>query len=108
MKQHIIEVSSSGESEHRCVDRRGNAGENYLIVIDMESGSGVVSFEFTPNEDCPEEDPTIWITHDVLVDVSESCASTINVPFQAFRLSVKEYKSGTIKARVVQGGFHDY
>jgi len=108
MKQHIIEVSSSGESAHKCVDRRGNAGEAYLIVIDMEAGQGAVTFEFTPNEDCPEEDPTIWIEHDVLNNITESCASTISVPFQAFRICVKEYKSGTIKARVVQGGYHDY
>lgn len=91
-----------------CIDRRGNAGDNKLIIVDMEGGDGVVTFEFTP-DDCIDSDGNeIWIEHDVLNTISGSCASTINIPFQAFRLNVLELKSGTIKARVVQGGYHDY
>ena len=107
MKQTTIEASATGPTEYKCVDRRGNAGGEFLIIIDLEAGTGVVDFEFTP-DDCIEGEPDIWIQHNILKDVTESCASTINVPFQAFRMNIKSNGVGTIKARVVQGGFHDF
>ena len=106
MRETTIEATSVGETTHKCIDRRGSAGTEYLIIIDMESGNGIVTFEFSPEEDCPTETPMLWIEHDVLNNITESCASTINVPFQSFRLNVKNYIEGTIKAKVVQGGYH--
>jgi len=107
LRQTLIETTETGVTAHKCVDRRGNAGDNYLIVVDMESGTGTVDFEFTP-DDCIDGQEETWIKHDVLCDLTESCASTLNIPFQGFRLNVRDYKSGTIKAKVIQGGYHDY
>lgn len=107
MRQTTVSATSSGVTEYKCIDRRGNAGTTYLVIVDMENGAGMVDFEFTP-DDCIDDTPTLWIQHDILKDVSESCASTISVPFQAFRMNVLSYTSGTISVRVVQGGYHGY
>ena len=107
MRQQIISATQAGTTGFKCVDRRSTAGDKFLLIIDMESGSGTVDFEFTP-DDCIDATQLIWIQHDVLKDVTESCASTIHVPFQAFRLNVKSYGGGTISARLVQSGDHDF
>ena len=73
----------------------------------MESGTGTVDVEMTP-DDCIDGTPTIWIQHNILNNVTESCASTMNWPFQAIRLNVKKYNSGTITLRILQAGYHDY
>ena len=107
MEQLTIEASTAGTTEYKCVDRRGNAKHVYLVILDMESGTGTVDFEFTP-DDCIDETSPIWIQHNVLCDVTESCASMISVPFQGFRMNVKKHSGGTIKLRLVQGGYHGY
>jgi hypothetical protein len=107
MKQITIEATAKGVTDFKCVDRRGNAGTTYLVIVDMESGQGTVDFEFTP-DDCIENDDPIWIQHDILKGLSSSCASILEVPFQGFRMNVKKYSQGTIKLRVVQSGFHDF
>ena len=107
MRQQVIEATSAGATDFVCVDRRSSASESVLIVVDMDDGSGTVDFEFTP-DDCIEDETPLWIQHDVLKDLATSCASSIMVPFQGFRLNVKTYKSGTIRVRVVQGGDHGW
>jgi len=107
LKQITIEATAEGFSDLKCVDRRGNAGGTYLVILDMENGDGLVDFEFTPDDCIDNEDP-LWVQHNVLNGLTTSCASTISVPFQGFRLHVRSYRGGTIKARVVQGGYHDY
>ena len=111
MRQVTVSRTSVGVSDWSPVDRRGTSGDDYLIVIDMDESGNVVDFEFSPQR--PENivadargAPTIIIQHDILKDLAEPCASTLLVPFQAFRLNVKKYASGTITATVVQGGLH--
>ncbi len=64
--------------------------------------------EFTPEDpdDCGDLGPNIVIEHDVLNAVDESIASTMPVPFQAFRLNILRLKSGSITLRIVQSGDH--
>jgi hypothetical protein len=111
MRQFIVSATGTGTTEWSPVDRRGSGGDDYLVVVNMENGEGVVDFEFSPERPGSSgadsrSDPTIILQHDVLKDLTESCASTMVVPFQAFRLNVKDYKNGTITAVVVQGGIH--
>jgi hypothetical protein len=107
MRQQTIEMTGRGSSDWICIDRRGHAGTDLLVVLDLEDGNATATLEFTP-DDCIEGTPSLVIEHDVLKDLTESCASTMTVPFQAFRLTISRYVSGTIKARVVQQGNHDY
>lgn len=102
-------ITGEGHSEWAPVDRRGSSGDDYLVVVDIQ-GTGLVDFEFSPQRPPAagadaREAPSIIIQHDVLKDLSESCASTMIVPFQAFRVHVKEGKP-TVTAYVVQGGHH--
>jgi hypothetical protein len=109
MKERSVSLSAVGQSDWICVDRRGSAGIQTLVILDFESGQGCATFEFTTQDpdNCGDLGPTIIIEHDVLNVIEESCASTVPVPFQAFRLNVLRYDSGTISARIVQSGDHD-
>lgn len=107
MRQQKITMSAQGISSYQCIDRRSAASTDILVVLDWEGGQGIASIEFTPDE-CVTAEPELWIEHDVITDLDHSCASTLNVPFQAFRLNVKRLTSGTVSARIVQGGDHDY
>lgn len=111
MRKQVITMTSQGVSEWMPVDRRGSSGDDYLIIIDMESGRGTADFEFSP--DRPEDltagnraAPSTIVQHNILKDVNESCASTMIVPFQSFRLNVKKHLSGSISLIIVQGGQH--
>lgn len=111
MKQSIIEATSIEDTLPICTDSRWSSNNKYLIVVDMLAGSGTVTVEFTP-DDCSEVETVVqantklWIQHDILKDISESCASTIMVPFRALRLNVSSFSRGVIKLRVVEGGAH--
>lgn len=108
MRQQIITATEAGPTDFLCIDRRGNAGENLLIVIDMENGEGLVDLEFTTDDCIPPEVPTLWIQHDILKDLTESCASIIDYPIQAFRINVKSIDRGTIRVLLAQRGFHNF
>jgi hypothetical protein len=104
-------MTSRGFSDWHPVDRRGTSGDDYLAIVDMPQGDNIVDFEFSPER--PEntaadarDAPTIIIQHNILKDLNAPCASTLMVPFQAFRINVKRYTGGTITGTVVQGGLH--
>ena len=111
MRKISVSMTSRGVSEWMAIDRRGTSGDDYLVILEMDEGSGLADFEFSP--DRPENTmadarpaPTIVITHNILHDCRNALASTLTVPFQSFRLNVKSYRYGTITATVVQGGVH--
>ena len=111
MRQVTITKSSQGLSDWHAIDRRGSSGDDYLLIIEIVGGGNIVDFEFSPERPGStaadvRDEPSIIIQHNILKDLTESCASTMLVPFQAFRLNVKKYGTGIIKAIVVQGGMH--
>ena len=110
MRKISVTQSTQGVSEWMPVDRRGTSGDDYLVVVELQGGN-LVDFEFSPDrvgstDASARDDPTLIIQHDVLCDLTESCASTLMVPFQSFRLNVKDHAGGDITATVVQGGLH--
>lgn len=70
MKQIKASATSAGVTPYICLNRRGGAGDSYLVIIDMKEGSGTVDFEFTP-DNCEEVEDNFWIQHHVLKDVTE-------------------------------------
>ena len=111
MRKYTLTTTAAGTSDWSPVDRRGSSGDDYLVVVEILGAGNVVDFEFSPERPGvsgadSRDNPTIIIQHDVLSGLTESCASTMVVPFQAFRLNVKKFTGGTIRAHVVQGGFH--
>lgn len=112
MREYIANQTRHGFSDWSPVDRRGSSGDDYLVVVEI-LGDMIVDFEFSPERPANSTvdirpDPTTIIQHDVLKDLTESCASTMIVPFQSFRINVKVYNSGTVSATVVQGGHHGH
>jgi hypothetical protein len=111
MRRVSISTTTTGTTDWHPIDRRGSSGDDYLVVVEITSAGSIVDFEFSPerppNTVADARDaPDIIIQHDVLKDLTESCASTMRVPFQAFRLNVKSINGGTVTAYVVEGGFH--
>lgn len=104
-------MTSAGVSDWKAIDRRGTAGDDYLVLIEMDNNSGLADFEFSPDRVAAtgsgaRGEPTTIIQHNILKDCRNALASTITVPFQSFRLNVRSHRSGTISAIVVQGGNH--
>jgi hypothetical protein len=110
MRKISISTTSQGVTEWTPVDRRGSSGDDYLVVVEIE-GTALVDLEFSPDRPAntsadPRPEPSIILTHNVLKDLEVSCASTITVPFQSFRLNVRQLGTGTVTAIIVQGGYH--
>ncbi len=106
MSDTIISATGLGDTAW-IVPASSSVGSDFLLIVDMSSGSGTVDVEFT-SEDCGTCDPVFAIQHNVLKDIKESTASTLHVPALGFRLNVKSYNSGTISLVIVQGGRHGH
>jgi hypothetical protein len=81
------------------MDSLGRSGKDFLIVVDMEFGEGLVDVEFAVEKDL---DTSVVLQHHILKGLTASLASDLDIPISGIRLNVLDYKRGTIKLRVIQ------
>lgn len=103
MKETTITMSTLGVSDWIEVDRRGSAHQIFTLAIDMTAGAGMASVEFAVQKELGQS--TLAITHDVLDNVTTSCASRQTSPVTAFRLNILSHSGGDIILRILQAGY---
>lgn len=99
MKEYKQTLTSTGAGSWLRFDTKSVAGSTYTILIEFNNSNGIATVEFAIERDL---DSATAISHHVLKDVTQSCASTFNWPVTAMRLNVGEITGTSITFKVLQ------
>ena len=82
------------------MDTSGRTIHLFTALIVLNTDSAQVDLECTVDKEVTSESD--YFTHDVLRGITTTTGSLVEGPISAVRLNVSDYKSGTIKLKVLQ------